>query len=505
MVGKFWTSKKDTAIVDSEEKHVSNSDVEAHSEEGEVLQVSGDYKSPWRYNSPLIQVFVTSLAAFGCPGMFNALTGLGSSGIDTQTSDKGQIALQSVFAGGSLFIAPIVYHYVGPGYSMFAGGLFYPLYSGSLLCYQIYYQGGRDPNKAFVVGASAALGLGASLFWIGQGAVVTSVPLENEKGRLFGLFWFVFNMGGVIGSFISMGINWDNNSTYIKYSLYAVFMALMGAGWFSTLLVRQPSFVIRQDGSRIRENRKRPDVIRDFIEICKLVLRKESLCMIPYFFMSNYFYSYQQNTVNGDLFSVRTRSFNSAMYWLAQMIASPLLGAFLDLKRIRHKRRGFYAFLFLCVYSLILWGGGLALNLRAYTSGGSYYGAGILDMITSGTKYAGPFVEYFGYGMFDAFWQTLAYWIMASMTANNAADQDKTEAAYVGLYKGVQAAGAAVAWKVNAVTTADLPDSDVEFGINWGLISLSLAVLTPVFWWMKDPPEETDREEHIASSVEEFN
>lgn len=525
MAGKFWGSKQDTTVHVSSEKDVplSSSENEAQSAEGEVLELNNKYKSPFRYRSPLVQVFISSLAAFGCPGMFNALTGIGAGGIDQSTSDKGQIALQSVFAGGSLFLAPLVYYYIGPGYTMLAGGLFYPIYSGSLLNFQkngavIGSDGSplRDSDgnhiyhksaEAFVVAASAILGIGASLFWTGQGAVVTSEPLENEKGRLFGMFWFVFNLGGVLGSFISMGINWDNDSTLANDTLYAIFIALMGAGWLCSLGVLKPDRIIRSDGTRIHEKQKRPNVIRDFVGICKILTRKESLVLTPFFFMANYFYSYQQNTFNGKLFTVRTRSFNSAMYWLAQMIAAPLYGAFLDNKRIRHRTRGFYAFLFLCVYSLALWGGGLALNLRSCTSGASYYlGCKedetdyLMDFAgfkgSSGTKFAGPFVLYFLYGMFDSFWQTLAYWIMGSLTTNDTEDEDRINACYVGLYKGMQAAGAAVAWKVNL----SVSNSDIEFGLNWGLISASLLILTPIFWWIKEPRDE--REQNYNEYIE---
>ncbi|KAF8861274.1 hypothetical protein BDZ45DRAFT_671870 [Acephala macrosclerotiorum] len=35
------------------------------------------------------------------------------------------------------------------------------------------------------------------------------------------------------------------------------------------------------------------------------------------FFCANVFYSYQQNSVNGKSFTLRTRSLNGALYWLA--------------------------------------------------------------------------------------------------------------------------------------------------------------------------------------------
>ncbi|KAG6852394.1 hypothetical protein C0991_012427, partial [Blastosporella zonata] len=42
--------------------------------------------------------------------------------------------------------------------------------------------------------------------------------------------------------------------------------------------------------------------------------------LIPAFFCANFFYSYQQNSVNGATFTLRARSLNGAMYWIAQMV-----------------------------------------------------------------------------------------------------------------------------------------------------------------------------------------
>lgn len=45
------------------------------------------------------------------------------------------------------------------------GGWCYPLYSGSLLCYN------HTHNPAFVIASGAILGIGASFLWVAQGAV----------------------------------------------------------------------------------------------------------------------------------------------------------------------------------------------------------------------------------------------------------------------------------------------------------------------------------------------
>lgn len=450
------------------------------------------YTSSWRYNSPLVQVLISSIVAFGCPGMYNALSGLGGAGqLDTSVAATGNIALSAVSSSTNLFVGPIVYHYLGPRWTMFIGGIAYPLYGGSLLAYN------HIQSSAFVIATSAILGLGATFFWVAQGSVMTGEPLASEKGKMVAVFWFVFNMGGVIGSFISMGINWNGEGS-VSDGTYAAFIVLMCIGFISSLFMCNPSRIIRTDGSRVHDQVDRPDVVRDFISILKMFGRKEAVVMIPYFMMANWFYSYQQNTVNANLFDIRTRSFNGAMYWAAQMFASPVIGSFLDWKKFSRRRRGFFGYLIICIFSLALWGGGLGFQLKSppdkdhLESDQYYYSASpsrILDMIDSHSKYAGPFVLYFFYGAFDSVWQTMAYWLIGALGQDDTQNEDQFLSRYVGLYKSMQGVGGAIAWKINAMST----NYNTEFAINWGLVSGSLLILMPVFLWIKDEKEsETD-------------
>lgn len=467
-------------------------------------------RSPWRYNSPLIQVIIVSIVAFGCPGMFNALTGLGGSGqLDTKPSRDGNIALHAVGAVMYLFVAPVVYNFLGPKWTILVGGFTYPLYAGSLLAYN------HIQSYAFVVATSAILGVGSTFFWVSQGAIITSLPEANEKGRMVGLSWFILNIGGVIGSFISMGLNWKSNLGTVSNATYAVFISLMGAGWLSAAFLLDANKVVRGDGSSPhKEDYRKPNVIKSFIAILKIIPKKESLVMIPFFFMSNYFYSYQQNSVNGRLFTLRTRAFNSAAYWLAQMFSAVAYGFLLDKKSLSRRKRGFIAYLVLLILSLAIWGGGLAFQLRSGPSG-SYYKNHALDMMLGFRKnaqdkdvrgslaYAGPFVEYFMYGVFDALWQNLAYWVVGCFENQDPNDEDDLMARYVGLYKSMCGVGQSIAWKVNTVISgSEAKNYNIEFGLNWGLSMFALFCLAPVFLWIKEPIISTTTEETLEEKDE---
>jgi len=54
---------------------------------------------------------------------------------------------------------------------------------------------------------------------------------------------------------------------------------------------------------------------------------------------------------------------------------------------------------------------------------------------------------------------------------------------YIGFYKGIQSAGAAVMWSLDSRKVSYM----AEFASNWGLLSGALVIAAPViFWKIKD-------------------
>ncbi|KAG0003853.1 hypothetical protein BGZ65_001307, partial [Modicella reniformis] len=107
-----------------------------------------------RLADPLTQVIILGFICFCCPGMFNALQGTGSYGLDPKDSDVGNsagTALSLVFAFSSLF-AGALFNIMGHRLLLILGGLSYVLYVGSFLAY-FYIQ-----SIVFVVISSCVLG-----------------------------------------------------------------------------------------------------------------------------------------------------------------------------------------------------------------------------------------------------------------------------------------------------------------------------------------------------------
>nr|XP_010934056.1 UNC93-like protein 1 [Elaeis guineensis] len=414
--------------------------------------------SPYRYNSPFVQVCLIGLVCFCCPGMFNALSGMGGGGqIDHEAADNANTALYTTFSvfgvlGGG------IYNLLGPRLTLLAGCSTYVLYAGSFLSYN------HSHRQPFVVFAGALLGVGAGLLWAGQGAIMTSYPPPRRKGSYISLFWSIFNLGGVIGGLIPFILNYHRKeAASVNDGTYIAFMCFMAAGAAISLAILPPAQVVRDDGTRATAM-PYSDVRTEAVEILKLFANWKMLLIVPAAWASNFFYTYQFNNVNGVIFTLRTKGLNNVFYWGAQMLGSFGIGYFLDFSFKSRRTRGLMGIGAVAVLGTAIWAGGLANQLR-YTNG---KWEDPLDFKDSGGRFAGPFVLYFSYGLLDAMFQSLCYWVIGAL-----ADDSETLSRYSGFYKGVQSAGAAVAWQIDNRKTPLLS----QLIVNWSLTTVSYPLL----------------------------
>ncbi|KAK7031060.1 hypothetical protein VNI00_013659 [Paramarasmius palmivorus] len=467
------------------------------------MAVSSALYDYWR--SPTAQILLISFICFCCPGMYNAISGIGGSGqLDSTVAANANVALLASTAASALFLVPPVFDTFGPRTCLLIGGWTYPLYSGSLLCYN------HTKNATFVIASGAILGLGASFLWVAQGAIMVSYPLADWKGRAIALFWIIFNLGGGIGSFISFGLNFHSHSGTVNDGTYGAFMAIMFVGWLLSLFILPPHKVFRSDGTYAGSpapegNFKALDSLkRELVNFRHALGNWRIILLIPMFFCANFFYSYQQNSVNGEVYSVlvvftnyssffrpgdtftlRTRSLNGSMYWIAQMFGGFIIGVLLDLKLLSRPGRAKLGWIFVFTIGMAIWGGGLAFQRWNSRQGRKQW----LDFTDTST-FIGPFWLYFFYGAFDAFWQSYCYWMMASL-----ADSPQAAAKFVGLYKTFQASGGAVAWRINALHYPAL----TQFTINWSLVGGALVIAVPSVLAITPSPRANVGEEEEGS------
>ncbi|CAI6097107.1 unnamed protein product [Clonostachys chloroleuca] len=433
-------------------------------------------KELW-YASPLVQLLMVSFVCFLCPGMFNALGGLGGGGqVDPHAQTVANTALYGVFAVVGFFSGTIA-NVLGIRFTIAFGGLGYCIYAASFLSYN------HNQNFGFTVFAGAFLGLCAGLLWTGQGAVMMSYPAEEYKGRYISWFWIIFNSGAVLGSLIPLAENIHKTAGPVTDGTYAGFIVLMFLGLVLGLFLCNADKIIREDGSKV-VLMKNPSWKTELMGLWE-TLRAEPwiVALFPMFFSSNIFYTYQNNGLNGAHFNVRTRALNGLLYWLAQIIGAIIMGYCLDVGKISRSLRAKICWAVIFAITFVVWGGGYAWEIkqvsRKEASTKEYQANSLVDWTDGGEKFIGPMFLYFFYGFFDAVWQTSIYWFMGSLS-----NSGRKAANLAGFYKGIQSAGACAFWSINS-------DDNIEyrtmFYVTWALLAFSLICAAPVlFWKIKD-------------------
>jgi hypothetical protein len=201
----------------------------------------------------------------------------------------------------------------------------------------------------------------------------------------------------------------------VKYSTqtvsdgtYIAFIALMIVGAVLALLLCNAADVIRSDGTRV-VLMKNPSWQSEFIGLWETIRFEPFIILLfPMFWSSNWFYTYQQNNINGVHFSTRTKALNSILYYAAQIIAAAILGCLLDISSVSRTFRAKAAWFTLLVFTVAIWGGGYAYE-RTYTRADvDNKTLQITDWTDPG--YVGPMFLYFFYGFYDALWQATVYW-----------------------------------------------------------------------------------------------
>ncbi|KAI6748509.1 hypothetical protein HG530_015545 [Fusarium avenaceum] len=417
------------------------------------------------YASPRIQLGMVAFVCFLCPGMFNALGGLGGGGkADATLADNMNTALYATFAVVGFFGGTFV-NKLGVRLCLSFGGIGYGIYAISLLVSV------HKHVPAFNIFAGVWLGLCAALLWTAQGTIMISYPQENMKGKYFAWFWGIFNMGAVIGGLIPLGenINIRENKT-VSDGTYIGFIVLMFFGAILALTLCNAGEIVRRDGSRVILM-KNPTWQSELWGLWE-TLRFEPFVVLlfPMFFVSNWFYVYQQNAVNGAYFNTRTKALNSLLYWMAQIIAAAIWGYLLDRENVRRSTRAKAAWAALFVLTFAIWGGGYAFE-KTYTRESVAPETDFVHADWTDSNYVGLMFLYIFYGFYDAAWQATIYWFMGALS-----NSGRRSANYVGFYKGIQSVGAAI---VNNLDSRKISFRS-EFISNWVLLAVSLVFAAPV-------------------------
>ncbi|KAJ9642215.1 hypothetical protein H2204_002584 [Knufia peltigerae] len=409
-----------------------------------------------RYNSPWTQVVILGFVTFCSVGMYSAVNNLGAGGTrDTQLNDMASSVLYGVFAITGFF-AGSINNVLGPRLTLSLGTTGYSIYIGGLWAFQVH------GTRWFLILAGGILGFSAALFWAAQGAIMMSFPLEKDKGRSFAVFWSLFQLGTLVGSSIALGIEAHSNLPSVSTGVYLAFMIIMLTAIATSWLLLPPHLVVRGDGTvPLLEDAIGPR--QEFHEFVQLFKDYRLLALLPMFFSSNYFYSYQ-GAITAFLFNGRTRALTALLTGVGSITGAILIGLVTDQLPFHRRTRALCGLVVVLLMNILVWSGGLGFQVKfSRTDELILGGHRPLDWTVHAA--AGPLILLMAYYLADAMYQGLAYYVMSALSN----DPFKL-ARMAGYYKGLQSAGSAVSFGMDAVKTPFLG----ELLISWLLLLVSL-------------------------------
>ncbi|EPQ53697.1 MFS general substrate transporter [Gloeophyllum trabeum ATCC 11539] len=417
------------------------------------------------------------LVCFTCPGLYNAMTGLGGGGqISATTSANANTALYAIF-GFFAFFSGSITNVLGPRLTLFLGTTGYVLGLGSYLAMNIH------PNAAwFVITAGAIQGVCAGLLWTAQGSLMMAYPTDAQRGKSISVVWTIYNLGGVVGAAVSLGENIHlkvfGNGTYIGL------IVLNALGMAVPLLMVDPQKMIRSDGTKVTTPRQ-PTWKSEFYGLYyTLKTDPMVLFLFPSFFASIWYYTWQFNDYNAALFNIRARSLNNLVYWIAQILGAVAIGFFLDQQWLSRRFRAFsgWVILLFLVFLVHSWA---FVYQRQYTRQSIPPDSVKMDIYDKG--YPAKILLYMFCGALDAIWQTAFYWVLGTMSS----DPGKL-AHFAGFYKSIQSAGVAGAFRADAV---GIPYMNI-FLAMWCLLVVGLLFALPMFYLRVENSPLPDASEH---------
>lgn len=366
--------------------------------------------------------------------------GLGGAGMkSTVAADAANVALYLCFAvagffGGSLF------NMLGVRKLIVAGSATYCLYAAAA-----YVAREKDTLESYCVFvlAGALLGIGAASLWTAQGAVMVAYAAPEERGRFIGEFWLIFNLGGFLGGLLQFIINYDGEeATASNGWTYLVFVCVMvsgsAIGWF---MIAPPDRVMRSDGVPVTVYPAKP-VGKELRDTVTVVKEGAMVLLMPLFLGTNFYYPYVFNCVNASSFTARSRGFNSASYWVSQMLGAVVVGRFLDRTDLCVRARAKLALLGLIIGGICVYSYGAIVeefSLRFIRRGAA------LDVISNPGGSLSIISLLVAYGFLESILQAYCYWLLGVLASGNA----NVSAKYTGFYKAAQSLGAALGWALD--------------------------------------------------------
>lgn len=298
-----------------------------------------------------------------------------------------------------------------------------------------------------------ACGISAGFFWSVEGAISTGYPEQHKRGRYIAT-WFTFrNFGNIIGGAISLGLNHSvAHKGKVGYQTYLGFIAIQCLGLIFGLLLSNPEKVRRDDGTLIEAPRG-IDWRTELREMWRLATSRSILLLIPLFWYFGWMQAYP-GTYLATYFTVRSRALGSFMSAIVGTLATWLSGMLVDLPWIKSRqRRAVVTFILIAALNSATWIWAVVIqNEYRHT-------LPVLDWADQRT-----FGRGFGLYMFERISlgtvENYIYWCIGNLS-----DSPGDQIRYSSLLRGIETAGVAVGFGVQAVPTALIITASINMAL----------------------------------------
>ncbi|KAG9320929.1 hypothetical protein KVV02_001734 [Mortierella alpina] len=427
------------------------------------------------------QIVLMGIICFGTIGMFNAMSSIGNAGRHSPTAQNLAITSSSIAYIIGFLLAGGTHNMIGPRLCVVFGGITFVLYAGSMMLAQ-----DNDSSSVYPALAGILLGLGAGLIWVTQGAMMMSYPTEDNKGKYIACFFAIFNLGAVLGSVLPLALNSRENMDPddVSSNTYIVYMVIMGVSTLLAVFLARPSTIVRDNGEPVTVA-KFAGLKAEGLAILSVFCDWRMLLLIPAFFFSNFSYTYQFNDFNGFNFNIRTRSLNSLIFWVAQIIGALVIGYLLDRIPVKRPKRAKLGLLVIALLFMATWIAALMMQLKHKWERKALQRKELIDY-GHGTNYTGLLAIYAMFGFCDAAFAVYCYWLMGALS-----NKHDELSRYAGFFKSIQSLGSAVAAPLDLAQTPLL----AYLITNWILCAISIATMFLVSRTISDTTIDDDEDE----------
>ncbi|KAF2853543.1 hypothetical protein T440DRAFT_515666 [Plenodomus tracheiphilus IPT5] len=313
----------------------------------EDIQTSAP-KPQW-HHTPLYNATILGICSLLAPGLWGAMNSLGAGGSQSPTLVNTANALTFCLMIVSCWLTSSLIRYIGIKGALITGTLGFAPYSAGL------YLNNRYGVEWLVLLGAALCGISAGIFWASEAAIAIVYSEEGRRGRMVA-YWITWTcVGRILGGAINLGLNFEKGEGgKVAYSVYLVFIGLQALGPFVAALLDRPGKVQRKNGVKVELEISEDGVWVEVKETTRTFLKLKFLLLVVWIGQGVYseavYYTYIALW-----FSVRARALGSFLSGFVAIVATNLLGGWLDLHRVALRKRARWAFAVIMVTQGAWW------------------------------------------------------------------------------------------------------------------------------------------------------